>query len=81
MGKLTAVAVGKLGRGTFLRDNEDMRGLLNAGHQPDTKVLRCVGEKPGCAPFRYSRLPPWRESGKYPQPLSIARLRSRCATG
>ena len=51
MGKLTAVAVGKLGRGTFLRDNEDMRGLLNAGHQPDTKVLRCVGEKQGVGAF------------------------------
>lgn len=29
---------------TFLKDNEDMRGLLNAGHQPDTRVVRCVGE-------------------------------------
>ena len=30
---------------TFLKDNEDMRGLLNAGHQPDARVVRCVGDR------------------------------------
>jgi hypothetical protein len=29
---------------TFLRDNEDLRGILNAGHKRGGQVIRCVGE-------------------------------------
>ena len=29
---------------TFLRDKEDLRGILNAGHKRDGQVIRCVGD-------------------------------------
>ena len=29
---------------TFLRDNEDLRGILNAGHKRGGQVIRCVGD-------------------------------------
>src|SRR5262249_36075897 len=29
---------------TFLRDSDDLRGILNAGHKRDEQVIRCVGE-------------------------------------
>ena len=29
---------------TFLRDNEDLRGVLNAGHKRGGQVIRCVGD-------------------------------------
>jgi putative DNA primase/helicase len=29
---------------TFLRDNEDLRGVLNAGHKAGGQVIRCVGD-------------------------------------
>lgn len=30
---------------TFLRDNEDLRGALNAGHKRGGQVVRCVGDE------------------------------------
>jgi putative DNA primase/helicase len=29
---------------TFLRDNDDLRGAINAGHKRDGQVIRCVGD-------------------------------------
>jgi hypothetical protein len=29
---------------TFLRDNDDLRGALNAGHKRGGQVIRCVGD-------------------------------------
>ncbi len=29
---------------TFLRENEELRGVLNAGHESDGAVMRCVGD-------------------------------------
>jgi hypothetical protein len=29
---------------TYLRDNEDLRGILNSGHRKDGRVIRCVGD-------------------------------------